>query len=340
MKKQRNQLAAPIALVGLLCLGAGAGVAAIIAQGTTPAVLSQPSISPGFVEPDTVPFDDARMVELVPTFGTATEVRATNPGTITSTTCAPGQVVSSGSSLATVDGQPLIGLATSLPAWRPLSVGARGPDVTAITTELERLGRISKASSTMRTSDLTALIKLAGLPAETVSIPPGTFVWLPSPTSTWGECEDAVGKPTSAASLGKLSPVLQDVHLKTSPVDPVEGARTLIVGSVGAPIENGRVNDPNVLTQIAATEEFAAFQRSNAQVPIPASWQLATPIPAARVPAASITTRGGRSCLAVDGRPVTVSVVSSALGKALVASSTPLTRVDYPAPEGLTCPLP
>ena len=60
---------------------------------------------------------------------------------------AAGDSVSSGELLAEIDGQPLFALAGRVPAWRDLTPGETGPDVTQLQQALARLGYYDDADT-------------------------------------------------------------------------------------------------------------------------------------------------------------------------------------------------
>ena len=99
---------------------------------------------------------------------------------------APGQVIKQGQSLYRLDGNPVVLLYGSTPAYRSLSQGARGPDVRELNTDLVALG-YARASAQSRAADYfgeattTALKKLQahlGV-AQTGTLTLGQAVFLP-----------------------------------------------------------------------------------------------------------------------------------------------------------------
>lgn len=328
-----------VALLGALAgLGAGGVAAAVALQTVTPASLSHPAVTPGQARVASMAFDDARSVELAPTLGPVPAIVSQQAGVLTASTCTPGGSISSGKPVASIAGRPFVALAASMPQYQPIATGTRGADVKALTAELARLKKLDAATDTATDATVAALAQLAGLPEGTATIAPGMFAWIPGPSATWTTCEASVGTTLSpGASLGKLVPALDDVHLKATPSNAVAGARTVTIGKIKAPIADGRIADKAVLTQIAASDEFAAYQRSEGQGSLGGTWALATPMKVGRVPAAAIVTAGG-TCVVSNGRPVAVTVVSSQLGQSLVTSKDGLPEsVDFPAADGATC---
>jgi hypothetical protein len=103
---------------------------------------------------------------------------------------APGRVISQGQALYRVDGNPVMLLYGSTPAYRTLSQGMSGPDVHALNTDLVALGDarasvLRRASSSFGTATTTALKKLQahlGL-AQTGTLALGSAVFLPTAIS-------------------------------------------------------------------------------------------------------------------------------------------------------------
>src|SRR5690606_19130165 len=102
----------------------------------------------------------------------------------------------------TVDGVPLVGLATSVPLWRDLSLGDEGEDVTALHTELARLGYEVDTEGPLRRAALRALRDLyeqAGeKPGALDRVTIDRIVWLPAPSTSVNECLATVGSTVAA----------------------------------------------------------------------------------------------------------------------------------------------
>ncbi|MDR0416449.1 MAG: hypothetical protein LBH76_03880, partial [Propionibacteriaceae bacterium] len=81
-------------------------------------------------------YDDARTVTLTLTAGPEQRFQTPRSGRVTSSACAAGAEFISGGSALSVDGVPVLGLATAVPLWRDLALGDAGPDVAALGAEL------------------------------------------------------------------------------------------------------------------------------------------------------------------------------------------------------------
>ena len=128
---------AALALVTAAALGAA--VTGLLLADAAPTALREPV--PVTSAPVTQrSFDDARTVELALTLGADVSLTAPASGRVTALTCRPDTPFSSGGSNLSINGAPLLNLATAVPLWRSLGVGDEGADVLALREELIRLG--------------------------------------------------------------------------------------------------------------------------------------------------------------------------------------------------------
>ena len=103
---------------------------------------------------------------------------------------AAGDSVSSGELLAEIDGQPLFALAGRVPAWRDLTPGESGPDVTELQEALARLGYYDDADTPGYFGPATEYAvsgyyeHLGYTPPVTGGVPLSDVVFLPSLPAT------------------------------------------------------------------------------------------------------------------------------------------------------------
>lgn len=103
---------------------------------------------------------------------------------------AAGHSVSSGELLAEIDGQPLFALAGKVPAWRDLTPGESGPDVTELQEALARLGYYDDADTPGYFGSATEYAvslyyeHLGYTPPVTGGVPLSDVVFLPSLPAT------------------------------------------------------------------------------------------------------------------------------------------------------------
>jgi peptidoglycan hydrolase-like protein with peptidoglycan-binding domain len=173
---------------------------------------------------------------------------------------AAGDSVASGRQLAEIDGQPLFALAGTVPAWRDLTPGETGPDVTELQRALARLGYYDDGDTPgyygpATESAVAGYFEHLGYPPPvTGGVPLADVVFLPSLPATVvavnGARGEQPGQPFlelaargSLALTGELPPAYagQVKHgLKASIYDEVTGLHA-----------TGRVRDLGTATTLA-----------------------------------------------------------------------------------------
>jgi hypothetical protein len=137
---------------------------------------------------------DERQVTLSLETGAPRYVVTTRIGTVTSLSCTTGGLLRSGDTIATVDGAPVIGLATHMPLWRELQLKDQGDDVRGLQTELARLGARIAVDGIVGPDTIHAVrtfltqhgIARKELPSDAVPIT--AFAWLPTAETTVRSC--------------------------------------------------------------------------------------------------------------------------------------------------------
>ncbi|MBO1737966.1 peptidoglycan-binding protein [Leifsonia sp. TF02-11] len=316
-------------IVGIVAIvaasAAGAGVALVVPV-PEPSALSTP-------RPDTIvpvterAFADERQAQLQVSTGPLGSVVAPRQGRLTALTCRSGDRISSGTTFATIDGSPVVALATAIPLWRELGAGDKGDDVRALQTELARLGQPVQADGVVGRDTIRAAGAVRGVqPPETndlTAVSPVDFAWIPAHEVTVGECPGVVGAPVEAGAVLVGLPVpLVSARLSTFPANAAEGRRVLRVGSVSIPVSgDGAVTDPDALARIASTREFLATGAGPSEdKAIPVLWSLEDPVAALVVPPSALwDVEDGSACvLAADDRVLLVTVLGSELGQSYV----------------------
>lgn len=185
MSSKPSQSATTLAVALLMGFAVGAGVTAVALNASAPPTLSQQESVDGAFMISLEPFENVISVELTAPSPTPQTLEFPISGVVIDTSCRPGNYIESGDSIAKVNGNKIVALSTSIPQWRNLTSGTRGEDVKSINDELVRLGKIPESPGSVATrSTIDSLVKLAGLDAGTNTVPPGTFVWLPSKKSS------------------------------------------------------------------------------------------------------------------------------------------------------------
>ncbi len=273
-------------------------------------------------------FNDARTVHAVPTLSSPTTLTVSDAGRVTSTTCEVGTTIGSGSSPLTIDERPVIALATTIPLWRDLGVGARGDDVVALQTELRRLGHDVRPDGIFGSGTaaaVRALLRDLGDTSKSSTLRSASVMWLPTPSITVSSCEVLLADRFAGGAVAKVGGGLVALTIAAGgeDVDGTEGAvpgpRVLTYNDGAAEVdEKGRVTDPAFLAAVAAGPGFAMAKENGGAITM--QYVLASSVEVAVVPPGSIyALSGGSGCVVGDGAPLAVTVVSSALGQALVS---------------------
>lgn len=313
-----------IALVSVAVLSiAAAGVAAGIWLAHPPVPPSLDNTNRLTVVPVTSrDFTDRRTVSVEVQPSSNVPLAAGVSGRLTSVTCQVGGVVTSGTSFVSVDGIPLLALATTTPLWRDLKIGTKGADVTAIQAELLRLGQDVPQDGVLGRSTLaglTAVLQSIGAPAVSGNtIVAGSIVWLPSPAASFNSCDGSIGAFVGsgdqlASAAGPATAVIVDL-----PLDLVAGERVLSVdGRVVAIDESGVIADASAL-QSTASYRSAAAETTQPTVVVAGAVELTAATTVSVVPPSSLVGTGAGRCVVAEGVVFPVSIVGSELGLTLV----------------------
>lgn len=340
----RRTTAALTAVVLAVVGATGATVGVLVAAPSRPDVLADPAPL-GVVPPAWRTFDDARTVEVALTTSDPVTLTAPVGGRVTGWECATGAVLSSGTTPLSVDGGPVLALATAVPLWRDLAVGDTGLDVAALQQALTDLGEPVPVDGRLGTGTLAAYGRVlaaaapGGEPAQEVAAT--AVLWLPEPEVVVGACTTGTGRLVAAGDpLADTEGTPRALSLTRSPTDGVAGPRVLDVEGVRLDLDDAlTLTDPVALAALARTAAYAAHVASPDTVPLTATWALAEPVAVAAVPPGALSgIEGVDACVGVDGRAVPVRLVSSDLGQALVTfPGEEPDLVDVAAPEGATC---
>ncbi|NYD67354.1 peptidoglycan-binding domain-containing protein [Agromyces atrinae] len=333
----------------------GVGVVVSAALGAASAALwlapDQPPSLRSTTEIDSVPvieqkYDDERSVELVIGASESVELTTAMSGRVTSARCTVGSELRSGESTFSIDGVPLVNLATRLPLWRDLRVGDRGDDVQAVQDELVRLGAPIVADGLLGEASVRALAQLADSPSNLSDgvIRASQIVWLPAATAVVASCDLSVGSMTEIGGLlGSLVGPAASVRVAALPTDLLDGDRLLMVDGVAAPIsESGSVDDPIALAALALTPSIrAAIVSGDEAMPMSGSLVLASPADIAVVPPSSVyDIEGAAGCVLSEGAATAVEIVGSQLGQTFVSfvtSEVPRSVDPQPGSEAPPC---
>lgn len=286
-------------------------------------------------------FVDKWTVDVSLSLGADSKITSPTSGLVTSLSCQVGGSFASGQSSVSLDGAPLVNLATSIPLWRDLDWGATGADVQALQAELTRLG-YDVAEDGDRAGNATfaafsALVEKNGGDANLHgTIQSMRVLWLPAVEATVKTCAAATGAPLAAGDeIAGLPGTLTRAQITKTPKDAVAGERVLMIDDQQVPVdEEGAVTDTELLAQVAASSAFAQAVQSKATT-LSAGWALKKPLKVFVVPPSALYALDGQTgCVLSGERPFQVDVVGSELGQSFVTfgKSTPPKTVT-PQPE-------
>lgn len=350
MTSSRLPSASVVGLVAVTALAIGAGAVLLVFPPDQPSALREPEPAAA-VPVETRDDVDERQVQLVLQTGSPRRIASPRPGVLTGLSCSTGGEISSGDVVATVDGSPVVALATAVPLWRALTLDDRGDDVRGLQAELARWGVPVAVDGTFgagtRRAVRSFLVARGVTMAPSDAVPVDAVTWLPSPQVRAEGCEGVVGsRVDSGDELVRLPVELQSARLATLPLDSSPGDRVVTVAGVTMAVSpEGVVTDPADLARLASTPDFVAAADDEAPS-VSVRWSLAEPVRVTVVPPTALVDVGdGTTCLQpVDDsgtprRPVRVDVVGSQLGQSYVvpADGAAVTSV-APRPDGrITC---
>lgn len=323
-----------IALGGVTIAALGVAAGLVLAPPRAPAELAAASAEQT-VATSTQQFDDKRTVPVTLHVSESTILRTAATGVVTEVTLGAAGELTSGTAPFDVNSEPVIALHTGVPIYRDLTAGDRGIDVTALQSELVRLGYtvdVNGRFGPRTTAAVKALQKREGMSKPSGSVALAQIVWLPAATvtpETWtatlGSAIDETGE------LGTVPAALTAVSVASPPAGLVPGERVLeLLGQTTKLDANNASTDPAFLAAVMASAEYRSIRQSDTPDEATASIALTTPLTTIRVPPAAVfAVDGAQACIQVDGTAVPVTIVGSGLGASLVTlEGEPPTEVD------------
>lgn len=262
-------------------------------------------------------FIDARSAELTITLGQPRSLRTATSGLVTKSRCRPGATIRSGHSTFSIDGRPLLNLATKAPLWRPISRGTSGADVAALHKELTRLGH--PASGSLATSAtfaaMSAVAKDAGVPFAGRTIDPADIVWLPSRSAVAMSCLATVGDQVDPTTeLAQLPQSVISAKLSNIPTNLATGRRVFTTNGLQLDMTTAGQVTSEDLPLLARSQQWSAVATDNVAT-TNGTFRLATSIPVYAVPPTALgDVNGAATCVVTPEGSKNVSIVGSELG--------------------------
>ncbi|MDQ4501620.1 peptidoglycan-binding protein [Sinomonas sp. ASV322] len=307
MTEDRFQSRLVIAAVALL-IGAGSAAAVCAALWAAPPPnLSEPS-APRTVPVVYVEHRDERSAGATVTTSKPAAVSLGRGGIVTSTECVGGASIESGRIVASVDGHPVLSLATAVPFFRDLRAGTSGPDVDALRAALRDMGHevAEKGAYDAAVARAVRAIQIKhGLEQRDGSLSLRDIMWLPAASTEVLSCDALVGSAyspgspflTAAGALQSLRVAAPDGSSWTP------GARTAQFGSASSAVgDDGVITDAAFLRAVSSSTEYTAA-RAQGSAPKPVSLRVAltTPLRVARLPISAVSPpKGSAACVRGD----------------------------------------
>jgi len=309
-----------------LCIGGSAGL--ILAPNAVP-----PSIAtreaPASMRPWQSDFEDARDLEFSLTLKASPGLTSPMSGLLTSFACLPGSQLGSGSVALNVDGNQIVGLATSLPLWRDIAAGTRGEDVSALEAELARLGTTAIVDGKWGRADAVAygaMRKAAGATPTGDIVHVTDVVWLPDSVVSFASCDAATGiRVTAGDPLAQMPAAVQSMVPTAKPEGTTAGPRIIRIGTEHFDLASEEaVTDPAILAAVSASSEFAEMQSTDGATSLRYESSLRDPIRVTIVPPSAVyAVAGNAGCVQSKGQIHRVTLIASQLGQALIITETP-----------------
>jgi peptidoglycan hydrolase-like protein with peptidoglycan-binding domain len=248
---------------------------------------------------------DERSATAVATTSKPAGVSLARGGVVTSTECVGGASIESGRIVATLDGRPVLGIATSIPFYRDLGPGLSGPDVDALRTALRAMDydvAAKGAYDIKLVSAVRALQAKHSLEQRDGNLSLRDVMWLPAASTEILSCDALVGSAytagspflTTAGTLQSLRVAAPDGSAWTP------GPRTVQFGSASARVgEDGVVTDPGFLKAVSTSSEYAASRvQGGSPKPVSVRLALAEPLRVARLPISAVSpAKGTMACV-------------------------------------------
>lgn len=312
-------------VTALVVIGAAGSVGYALRPVPEPELLrSGGEVTTAPVVPQT--FDDSRRVQVQLVTGVDQPLVVQTGGMLTASWCQDGGEITSGTVVAHVDERRLIGLHTTVPPYRDLSVGDDGADVAALQSELIRLGHLDASAADGEFGNLTgqalqSLRESAGLDDGEGSTERAEFIWLPSPQMTGITCALKVGDAVSqGAAIATSRGAPERVDVRSLPDDLTPGERTIRIGSVQGPVDSrGVATDAAFLAELAADEELISGLAEDPGATVTATIALASSLAAYSIPVGALIGGPERRCVKSEVGIVRADLLGSSLGMAVVA---------------------
>lgn len=320
-------------------VGAGALALALLSSaglGVLGAYLAQPEPSDGLAAAPVstrapltpINYSDPAELPFTLNIGEPTVLALPTTGVLTATHCEPGQAITSGSTLAEIDGQPILALSTPSPFYRNLEEGSTGKDVDALRQGLINLGYQIAPTGAYDAPLVSAVQTLqinAGITPADGTFRHSNFLWLPANTLTPAQCPLTLGQTYQPeAPFAEIPAELHSIDF-AFPDQLIEGERTATVFTTEVAVNGNSITDTALLRDISASAPYREYLATDSMdsSKLTAPSQLIEPFEAVTLPPAALfDVRGALACVQSDTAVHRVKVLGSSLGSTIVTFET------------------
>lgn len=263
----------------------------------------------------------------------AAEIEASQPveaslglsGTVTSSVCASGGEIESGHIVASLSGQPALGLHSAVPFYRNIGPGTVGADVDALRAQLKSMGLDVEEKGPYAADLQAAIVRIQtdlALNHRDGILHEEETLWLPADTVRVKSCNALLGSQyTPGAPFITMVGSISSLRIVFPPGQPpAPGARLVSFGSVSAAVSaDGLVTDAALLAEVSRSPDFAAAQSSSNPKPLSVKTSLTSPLEVAKIPVSGVfAVQEDSACVkSPGGTTFPITVTGSSAGSVL-----------------------
>ncbi|MGJ3190726.1 hypothetical protein [Paenarthrobacter sp. FR1] len=314
----------PYALVGISS-AATAGVVLFGATALAPPASLSPAGEATSAAVTLTEYRDERTVAAEIEADQPVEATLTLPGTVTSSVCMAGGTIESGHVVASLNGQPVLGLHSAVPFYRDIGPGTAGSDVEALRAQFKEMGLDLQEKGAYGQDLRDAIFKIQtdlSLKNRDGMLHREEVLWLPAASVRVKSCNALLGSQYVPGSpfitiVGSVSS-LRVVFPPGQP--PTSGPRIASFSTVSASVSvDGLVTDKALLAEVSSSPEFAASQSGSGPKPLSIKTALSSPLMVARVPVSAVFgARQETACVkSTDGTTLHIAIAGSSAGSVL-----------------------
>ncbi|MDD6373693.1 MAG: hypothetical protein PUF97_04360 [Bifidobacteriaceae bacterium] len=301
------------------------GACALYLPDRTPGILQRPqevTSAPASVQA----WSESRSMTVTPVISQSQAISSNSMGMVTADHHAYG--LESGKAAFSVDGQPVVSLATTVPPWRDLQYYDKGEDVRALNNELVRLGYAADANSDVYSWNTgnawNSLLKSCGAAGTSDGgFSMASVLWIPRDSVKVTDWTAAMGSQvTQGSAIGAIPGSLQKLQLPAALQGSGDYTITVFGQSTQLTAGQSEITDAGFLEAVESTQDWSSQTSDSLASGIDATLRSSSQQEVLRVPAAAVyglDDSGSSGCIVSQGTPVHVDVVGSGMGVSLVA---------------------